>query len=231
MKELSEAVCNGLSDAARAKIAQIDSVSNFFPGVIIIHSVKNFRVEYMSQRGLNELNATLDEIRNMSHTEYHDIHFNPEDAKDYVPKIRELILRNTDESITYFQQVRITKAKNWVWHMSATKIFFRDEGGMPLLVITTSLAIDAKHHITQKVSRLLEENNFLKKNYPTFLSLGKREKQILGLMALGKSSSDIAGILFISIATVDTHRRNIKQKLNANSSYEISQYARAFDLI
>ena len=220
-----------ISDTEKAKIEEVAAVSDSFPGVIIIHSVKDFRVQYMSQTGLNQLNATLSEIRSMTAEEYHDIHFNPEDAKDYVPKIRQLAAANTDETITFFQQVRITKDQSYTWHMSAMKVLMRDDRGLPSLLITTSIAIDAKHHITQKVSRLLEENNFLKKNYSQFLSLGKREKQILAFMARGKSSVEIAAELFISAATVDTHRRNIKQKLNANSPYELAQYARAFDLI
>jgi hypothetical protein len=48
---------------------------------------------------------------------------------------------------------------------------------------------------------------------------------------LGKSTTEIATELFISATTAETHRRNIKQKLNAPTIFELSQYARAFDLI
>ncbi|MNT99653.1 DNA-binding transcriptional activator SdiA [compost metagenome] len=50
-------------------------------------------------------------------------------------------------------------------------------------------------------------------------------------MALGKTSLETAEQLFIAQTTVETHRKNIKQKLNTNSYYEICQYARAFDLV
>ena len=50
-------------------------------------------------------------------------------------------------------------------------------------------------------------------------------------MALGFNSSEIAGKLHISENTAATHRRNIKKKLNAESNYEITIFAQAFDLI
>ncbi|MNL74077.1 Oxygen regulatory protein NreC [compost metagenome] len=94
-----------------------------------------------------------------------------------------------------------------------------------------SFPIDAMHHMTAKASRLLEENNFLRRNLHVFAKLSKREREILSLMALGKSSAETAEQLFIAPETVKTHRKNIKQKLDTNSYYEICQYARAFDLV
>jgi DNA-binding CsgD family transcriptional regulator len=50
-------------------------------------------------------------------------------------------------------------------------------------------------------------------------------------MALGHSSMEIAGNLHISETTANTHRRNIRRKINANSIYDITRFAQAFDLI
>jgi DNA-binding NarL/FixJ family response regulator len=111
------------------------------------------------------------------------------------------------------------------------KILMRDDAGKPVLLITFACPVDPMSHVTTKVSRLLEENEFLRTHYHQFSKLGKREKDVLKLLALGKSSAKIAEELFISVATVETHRKNIKNKLNANSSFDLSLYARAFDLI
>ena len=64
-----------------------------------------------------------------------------------------------------------------------------------------------------------------------FVSLTKREKEILTLVALGENSPKIAEKLFLSIETVNTHRKNIRQKLGILTSYEFLQYAHAFDLL
>ncbi|WP_405605338.1 response regulator [Polaribacter sp. Asnod1-A03] len=55
--------------------------------------------------------------------------------------------------------------------------------------------------------------------------LSKREIEILGLIANGKTSKDISEILFIAKTTVDTHRKNMIKKLNLSSANELMKYA------
>ncbi len=50
-----------------------------------------------------------------------------------------------------------------------------------------------------------------------FDRLSDREKEIQRLVAEGKTSTEIANILYISKNTADTHRRNIRKKLKGNS--------------
>ncbi|MVN91221.1 hypothetical protein GO816_08820 [Mucilaginibacter sp. HME9299] len=85
--------------------------------------------------------------------------------------------------------------------------------------------------MASKASRLLEENNFLRKNFSLYKKLSHREREVLRTLAMGKSAAKTAEELFISTNTVETHRKNIRQKLGTTSFYELSQYARAFDLI
>ena len=213
-------------------IKQIIPVADMLPGVVLLHRINDGSVVWISKRGEKELNITQEEITSLTASEYYDRFFNAEDAKDYVPKILSLIDRNNDEEIcTFFQQVRFSRTSNWNWHLASTKIFLRDEENNPLLTITMAFPIDAMHHMTVKAARLLNENNFLRKNVQLFSNLSTREVEVLRLMALGISSADTAERLFISANTVETHRKNIKQKLQTNSYYELSEYARAFDLI
>lgn len=229
--ESTTAIPNDLKQELAKKIADIAAVANELPGIVIIHNVQTHTVEYMSPRGVHQLASTLDELRALG-SDYYTKYFNPEDAKDYVPKIFGLLERNNDqETISFFQQVRLSEKKDWTWHFSATKIFMRNEVGYPTYSITMAFPIDPEHHITAKVTRLLEENDFLRTNFHKFATLSKREQEILKLSAQGKSSPEIAEELFISVATVETHRRNLKKKLNVHSSYEVLKYAYAFNLI
>jgi len=213
------------------KISAVKSIENELPGVLTIHDIRDTTLVYMSERGLKELNTTIEELRSLG-PEYHSRFFNDDDAKEYVPKILGLIERDNDlESISFFQQVRASEHHDWVWHSSCTKIFMRDDDNRPLLTITSSIPVDPKHHFTIKLERLLEENNFLRKNQPVFSSLSKREREVLKYMALGQNSAEIAATLFISEATATTHRRNIKSKLNAKNNYDITLFAQAFNLI
>jgi len=55
--------------------------------------------------------------------------------------------------------------------------------------------------------------------------LTEREKEILQLLAEGKSNKDVAGILNLSPNTVETHRTRIMQKLDLHSTADIVLYA------
>ena len=216
----------------RHHIAEIVQVADKLPGVVIIHDVRDLTVVWMSDRGLEELGTGLEEITGLTMLDYHARFFNEDDAKDYAPKIVSLIEKNNSRDIiTFFQQVRFSERADWNWHMSSMKILAYDEENRPLLTITMAFPIDAMHRMTAKASRLLEENNFLRRNSHLYLKLGKREREVLRLMALGKSATETAVELFLSLHTVETHRKNIRQKLNTSSYYELCEYARAFDLV
>jgi len=55
--------------------------------------------------------------------------------------------------------------------------------------------------------------------------LTPREREVLHLLAEGKSNKDIATLLNLSLYTVETHRRNIQEKLNLHSLAELILYA------
>jgi two-component system, NarL family, response regulator NreC len=55
--------------------------------------------------------------------------------------------------------------------------------------------------------------------------LTTREREVLQLLAEGKNNKEIAGILNLSLYTVETHRGNILQKLNLHSGAELILYA------
>lgn len=56
-------------------------------------------------------------------------------------------------------------------------------------------------------------------------TLTVREREILKLIAEGKSNRDIANLLFISIRTVERHRANIMDKLKINKAADLIKYA------
>jgi two-component system nitrate/nitrite response regulator NarL len=55
--------------------------------------------------------------------------------------------------------------------------------------------------------------------------LTKRQVEILALIALGKTSREIADDLFIGIHTVDTHRKNMARILGLSGKGELMRYA------
>lgn len=55
--------------------------------------------------------------------------------------------------------------------------------------------------------------------------LTQRERELLQLIAEGKSNKDVANMLNLSVYTVETHRGNIMEKLNLHSVPELILYA------
>jgi len=57
------------------------------------------------------------------------------------------------------------------------------------------------------------------------IELSKREREVLQLIAEGKSTKEIAATLYVSVKTVETHRKQIMDKLDIHSIAELTKYA------
>jgi RNA polymerase sigma factor (sigma-70 family) len=86
-----------------------------------------------------------------------------------------------------------------------------------------------KPFFTAKVSETLLDA-FLKSEAKAdegsvFRTLTDREREIVQLLAEGKSNKEIANKLNISVKTVETHRATVMRKLDLNSIVELVHYA------
>ncbi|MCK5168664.1 MAG: response regulator transcription factor [Bacteroidales bacterium] len=77
--------------------------------------------------------------------------------------------------------------------------------------------------LSQTIERYSKQHNKkdLTKNHHVFDCLSEREKEVLNLLLQGLTSKKIAKKLFISKATIDTHRRNILDKTGMKSTAEL----------
>ena len=217
----------------KAKIREIAATADCYPGVVIVHNSRTQSVEYMSARGLALLQTTPAELHALG-SAYYTRFFNAQEAEHYVPRIWELLNQNDpDLIVSFFQQVRTTQSPDWSWYFSTMRLLLRGTDGQPLLLICMASPIGPDAHLAVKVNmqRLLDENNFLRTNHTRFATLTSREREVLRSLALGYSAPEIAARLFISPQTAETHRRNLRRKLQADSAFELGQYARVFDLI
>ena len=85
-------------------------------------------------------------------------------------------------------------------------------------------------YFSQKVSTTLLQAITKQKELPTSHShrdvpLSDREIEVLKMIAQEHSNGEIAEKLFISIRTVDTHRRNLLEKLNVKNTAGLVKYA------
>ncbi|WEA03405.1 response regulator transcription factor [Mucilaginibacter sp. SJ] len=213
------------------KLSEIQSIADDLPSALIIHEVETLQIVYMNSVGLDILGTTLDELQAIGPDAYYVKYFNTEDSNEYVPKILHLIKSKTQEQVSYFQQVRVPDNPEWQLFVSNTKVFARNEAGDAAYLLTIASRLDPVHHITTKVNRLMNENAFLRHNNLLFLTLTRREKEILKYIAMGMSSAEISAKLFIAPATAETHRKNIKNKLHLKNNYDAVMFAQAYNLV
>jgi DNA-binding NarL/FixJ family response regulator len=63
--------------------------------------------------------------------------------------------------------------------------------------------------------------NPLQDAFTNQLKLSKREKEIISLIAIGKTSKEIASMLYLSELTIKTHRKNISEKLGTKGMADL----------
>ena len=85
-------------------------------------------------------------------------------------------------------------------------------------------------YLSQSISNQLAQNlirNFKQKEeqHDALSSLTERELEILKLIALEHSNTEIADLLFISPKTVETHRKNLMRKIEVKNSLGVYKFA------
>ena len=87
--------------------------------------------------------------------------------------------------------------------------------GMPFVSAAVS-AVLVEDYVRHLQSRGLTD---------TFHLLTAREREVLQLLAEGRSNKEVAALLDVGVSTVETHRANLMQKLNLHNTAEIVLYA------
>ncbi len=110
-----------------------------------------------------------------------------------------------------------------------SEIFRAGASGYVLKEAAFSELIDAINAVKKGCSYMSIEiqkviNKTLSK-HPLYSELSDREREVLQLIAEGKSGRQIAGCLDISVKTVDSHRQQIMKKLNIHSVAQLTKFA------
>lgn len=97
------------------------------------------------------------------------------------------------------------------------------------LVEAIKAVVNGKTFFSSEISKMLVEDYVREIRTrgveDSYELLTTREREILHLLAEGKSNKDIASALNLSPYTVETHRRNLQEKLNLHSLAELILYA------
>ncbi len=97
------------------------------------------------------------------------------------------------------------------------------------LINAVKAVSEGKSFFSPAVSKMLAEDYMRQMREhgvdDSFDLLTTREREILQLLAEGKSNKEVASMLNLSLYTIETHRSNIFQKLNLHSTADLILYA------
>jgi two-component system response regulator NreC len=110
----------------------------------------------------------------------------------------------------------------------ARAYLLKDSAEADLLAAVRALT-EGKSFFSPAISKILVEDYMRQLESrgaeDTYELLTTREREILQLLAEGKTNKDVANMLNLSLYTVETHRTHILQKLNLHSVPELILYA------
>jgi DNA-binding NarL/FixJ family response regulator len=85
-----------------------------------------------------------------------------------------------------------------------------------------------KSSFSARVSELVMDGylrHYVNSTAPKVCTLSPREREVLQLLSEGKANKEISTALHVSVKTTETHRSNMRQKLNLHSVAELVLYA------
>lgn len=110
----------------------------------------------------------------------------------------------------------------------AAGYLLKDSAGEDLIRAVSALA-EGQSFFSPAVAKLMLNDYVRRAGQPVvadrYDSLSDREREIFQLVAEGRSNKDVAQMLSISPATVETHRARILQKLDVHNTAELVLYA------
>jgi DNA-binding NarL/FixJ family response regulator len=114
-----------------------------------------------------------------------------------------------------------------VIHAGARGYILKADAGRDLITAVNTLLAN-KTFFTPKVAQKVMDGslgNGPKTSEEEFSQITGREREVVQLLAEGKSSKEVATILGITTKTAETHRSNLMRKLNCHSVTELVRYA------
>lgn len=109
----------------------------------------------------------------------------------------------------------------------ATGYLLKDSADVNLLQAVSDVS-QGKSFFSPSIARLVLDDFMRPRGegqIDRYESLSDREREVFQLISEGKVNKEIAGVLGISLSTVETHRAHIMEKLDLHSAAEIVLYA------
>lgn len=233
MKNYTSQQFLSLENALSEKQYTIDEIGSLLPGSVMVQDLSSDNpssVTYMNDWGCNKLNHSMEEIQKLGE-KYYSKFFVPEQIAAFRNGIASYFeKKDCTTGYHFFQQVKTGKQQELEWYFTMCK-YIKTEEELPSKLLVISNPVASCVAMSKTLDNVVKRDLYRFQNFSRFEALSKREKEIIVLLSEGKSSREIADHLYLSLLTVETHRKNIRKKLDINSLAELIKFALAFDLI
>ncbi|TDO20322.1 LuxR C-terminal-related transcriptional regulator [Pedobacter duraquae] len=202
----------------------IETLGDYLPGLLLINDMANMENIYMNNTGCQFLNQSRKEINELGSAYFKSDSF-CKDEMDWIAKdFTALAKRNDDAEVRgFYQKARRNKNAEWTRYYLSGKIL----KGCPGCFVYIGVEIARQQNLISNINKQFDISPITPVSFQRFSTLTKREKEILFLIADGHANKQISDRLFISVFTVETHRKNINKKLGTK---KLSELLRTSDL-
>jgi LuxR family transcriptional regulator len=213
------------------QILRIEDIGDYIPGSVMVQNLDTMTNSYMNQSGCDFLRHSSEELESLG-PEYFSRFFPVEEMNILKHQLMHFALENDPGKIhSFFQRVRPNIESEFKWYFTTSRIYPSANPSEGLQMMHISVPADTLSYVGRKLDNLVKDDLIVRDNLHKFILLSIREKQIIRLIVEGKSSVEISDCLFISIHTVNNHRKNILHKLEINSLSKLIRFAVAFSII
>ena len=203
-----------------------EEIGEFIPGLFHVNDLDDVSVKYMNNTGEEYFNKSSNEIVDLKEDFLIEI-CHTSVFEELIPQLSKFYKMDDDKKVMgFYQRLRRNQSSEFHNLLGFTKISKRLN-----CFVSIENPVSIFGEMAQRLNRLLDDNEFLRKNFRKFASLTKQEIEIIKQIGIGNSRSLIAEMLHISKHTLDNHRKNIRQKLEIKSTAELFHYIHAFDLL
>ena len=144
---------------------------------------------------------------------------------------REILNENPKAKILFLTIYDTEQAVKTAIQVGAKGLILKSDAARELVTAVEAIQRNLTYFSSQTSLAVLRPDLRGHRRSPEKETLTKREKQVVQLLAEGKSTKEVASLLDLSVKTAETHRSNIMSKLGLHSVSELVLYAVRNDIV
>lgn len=208
------------------KTDDFDAVINSVPYCISLNDPQTFELLHVNKGHAEISGFTKEEVREKWEEYIQIVHpYSVSSILEFLPEFYEN--GNSNQTIAFVQYVKGMQDADFSPYITFSKPSCLP-GDLKLWLTVRPCEFDK---YSSRMKRIIKMDEFKLKHFKKFQQLTDREIEILKLLANGHNNPQIADKLYLSRSTVETHRKNLKRKLELKNLRDLMRYAFAFNLV